>query len=77
MPNEQVLSQEQRVLIAQHLELDLDPHVFRVDEQSITVCATTQRGIEISYALLEYGGCAGPGTTHQERVFVAADVFSQ
>ena len=69
------LSQAQRVLIAQHLERDLDPHVFRVDEKSIAISADLERGIEITYVLLEYGGCAGPGKTHEEKVFVEHAVY--
>ena len=75
MTDNATLSQAQRVLIAQHLERDLDPHVFRVDEKTIVLCSSGERGVEITYVLLEYGGCAGPGKTHQEKVFVSYDVY--
>lgn len=55
------LSKAQRLKIAEFMERSLEPHVQRVDENSVQIVAETAASYAISYTLLESGGCSGPG----------------
>ena len=72
-----MLTRSQQQRIAVFLEQDLEVHAQRIDETSITIKKRAADFVQVSYTLLESGGCSGPGRVHQQTASVPENLLAE